>query len=76
MSLYNDKELSKDPRKFVPALISLKKEMGGLGEKKEKEVEKERKQKWQNKNVMVSWNLLMSGIFPNLSQNLISSITV
>ena len=50
--------------------------MGGLGEKKEKEVEKERKQKWQNKNVMVSWNLLMSGIFPNLSQNLISSITV
>ena len=25
--LYNDKELSKDPRKFVPALISLKKEM-------------------------------------------------
>jgi hypothetical protein len=27
MSLYNDKELSKDPRKFVPALISLKKEM-------------------------------------------------
>ena len=50
--------------------------MGGLGEKKEKEVEKERKQKWQNKNVMVSWNRLMSGIFPNLSQNLISSITV
>ena len=26
-ALYNDKELSKDPRKFVPALISLKKEM-------------------------------------------------
>ena len=26
-TLYNDKELSKDPRKFVPALISLKKEM-------------------------------------------------
>ena len=30
MSLYNDKELSKDPRKFVPALISLKKEMDEL----------------------------------------------